>query len=56
MNEAEAKRRKEVDRILKQKRDEKVRGEADWQALVGNDRVEEEGVSNEDGWVEDDFM
>lgn len=52
----EARRRKEEAGILKQKREEKIRGEADWNALVGSDRVEEEGVSNEDGWREDDFM
>ena len=56
VNEAEAKRRKEEARVLKQRREEKIKGEAEWKALVGSDRVEEEGVSNENGWDEDDFM
>lgn len=55
-NEVEAKRRKEEAKVQKQRREEKLRGEAEWDALVGSDRVEEEGISNENGWDEDDFM
>jgi hypothetical protein len=56
LNEAESKRRKEEARLTKERREMKERNAADWDALVGSSRVEEEGVSNEDGWNEDDFM
>ena len=42
--------------MVRERREEKVRGEAEWNALYGEGRVEEEGRSNQDGFDEDDFM
>lgn len=47
---------KEEARLAKERREDKVKGQADWEALYGSARVEEEGVSNEAGWDGDDFM
>ena len=55
-NEALRKERAEEARLTKERREAKVKGEADWQALCGQDRVEEEGKGNWEGWNEDDFM
>ena len=55
-NEVVRAQKAEADRLTKDRRDAKLRSEADWQALTGQDRVENEGKSNEDGWDEDDFM
>ena len=45
------------ERLAKERREDKERSEAEWNALYGDGRVEEEGKSNADGgWDEDDFM
>ena len=55
-NEALSKTRKEEQRLAKKRREEKFRAEAEWDALYGAGRVEEEGRGNEEGWDEDGFM
>ena len=50
------KRRKEEARILRERKEEKERKERDWETLYGKGRVESEGVGNQGGWDEDDFM
>jgi len=47
---------KEEERIMKQRREEKKTREEGWENLVGADAVEEGGVTNQEGFDEDDFM
>ena len=55
-NDELRRRRKDEARVAKERREEKERGEAEWEALYGDGRVAEEGRSNNAGWNEDDFM
>ena len=55
-NEALRKKHGEEARLAKEWRNAKIKDEADWQALYGQDRVEDEGKGNWEGWNEDDFM
>lgn len=51
------KEKKESERLAKQRREEKMKGEEEWNNLYGASRVQEEGVGNwEGGFDEDDFM
>ncbi|MCJ1475339.1 hypothetical protein MMC13_004001 [Lambiella insularis] len=49
------KRRKEEARLAKERREEKVRKERDWEELYGEDAVRER-AAEQGGWDEDDFM
>lgn len=56
-NEGLQKQKKEEARLVRERREEKLRAEAEWNALYGDGRIEEEGTSNVDGgFNEDDFM
>lgn len=55
-NETIRLKRKEEERLRQQQRDEKLNREAAWKSLTSQDAVEQEGMSNEDGFDEDDFM
>ncbi|MCJ1401735.1 hypothetical protein MMC11_004952 [Xylographa trunciseda] len=51
------KRKKEEARLAKERREEKVRKERDWEELYGEEAVNGEGrANNQDGFDEDDFM
>ncbi|MCJ1440058.1 MAG: hypothetical protein MMC23_000540 [Stictis urceolatum] len=56
-NEVLRKKKKEEDRLATERRENKAKSEAEWNALYGDGRVQDEGRSNNDGgWDEDDFM
>ena len=55
-NTESQKRRKEEARMLRERKEEKERRDRDWEKLYGQGRVETEGVLNQEGWDEDDFM
>lgn len=55
-NEALRKQKKEEARVTMERREEKVRNEAEWNALYGDARVQEEGHGNDEGWDSDNFM
>ncbi|MCJ1392240.1 hypothetical protein MMC18_005107 [Xylographa bjoerkii] len=51
------KRKKEEARLAKERREEKVRKERDWEELYGEEAVNGEGrANNQEGFDEDDFM
>ncbi|MCJ1355122.1 MAG: hypothetical protein MMC33_005113 [Icmadophila ericetorum] len=50
------KEKKELEKVARQRREEKLRGEVEWDTLYGDGRVAEEGVGNWEGFDEDDFM
>ena len=55
-NEALRKQHGEEARRARERREAKQRDEAEWKALYGQERVEDEGRGNWEGWDEDDFM
>ena len=42
--------------MLRERKEEKERRDRDWETLYGKGRVDTEGVLNQEGWDEDDFM
>jgi hypothetical protein len=56
-NETLRAQRKAEEKLAKARKDEKERGEREWEDLIGEDRVLTEGRSNQEGgFDEDDFM